>query len=110
MVLLIIQLPCCTVCGNATFWEGVVNLVSYIVAVKIPLEPKLLILRIYPEHFSPGHKAKVLIDMCLLQAKRVIALKWKSMACPTLALWLQLQTNLCGQAIVKYGTLAIPGK
>lgn len=60
------------------FWKDLVNLVPCIAAIEITLEAKLCILGIYPEHFTPGCKAAPLINMCLLQAKRVVKLRWKS--------------------------------
>ena len=69
------------------FWRDLVNLVPCIAAIEIPLEAKLCILGIYPEHFTPGCKAAPLINMCLLQAKRVVTLRWKSKDGPTSAMW-----------------------
>lgn len=69
------------------FWKDIVNPVSQIAVIEIPLEVKLCILGIYPDHFAPGRKAAPL--MCLLQARRVIALRWKNMDSPTPAMWLQ---------------------
>ena len=55
----------------------------------VPLEAKLCILGIYPDHFTLGRKNAPMIDLSLLQARRVIALRWKSMDSPTPGMWLR---------------------
>lgn len=72
-----------------TFWKDTLCLISRLTECKIPLEPKLCLLHIYPKEFVASVKKRKLIDFCLLQAKRVIALKWKDVQSPVPALWLK---------------------
>ena len=57
--------------------------------MEVPLEAKLCLLGIYPDHFAPGCKIAPMIDLSLLQAGRVIALRWKNMDGPTPGMWLR---------------------
>lgn len=51
-------------------------MISQILSVNVPLHPKVFILGWYP--INPHLKNQVqTLDMCLLQAKRLLALAWK---------------------------------
>ena len=73
------------------FWKSVLKYVFQITSCPIPLCPKLCILGIYPVDCSLSCKERKMVDFCLLQAKRSIALCWKNVGCPSFDYWL---TNL----------------
>jgi len=70
-----------------SFWKDIVNLIAHVTALQIPLDAKLCILGIYPDQLVPSRKAVPLINICLLQARRAIALRWKNTDGPTPAMW-----------------------
>ena len=77
------------------FWEEVKGELQKILAINIELDPKLFLLGLYPT----GHKIKrseqIFLDFGLLQAKRVIALSWKSIRKPSISQWFkELTTSL----------------
>ena len=80
------------------------------VSVQLPLHPKIFILGLYPPNLHIDNKAKPLIDMCLLQAKRQIALNWKNTIRPNIGQWLrEMSLSLSMERITytvrgKYGT------
>ncbi len=92
------------------FWKDKVNLVSRIAAIEISLEAKLCILGIFPDHFAPGHRAVPLINNCLLQARRVSAMRWKSMDGPTPALWLREMASCLALEKLTYTVRGKPNK
>lgn len=71
------------------FWKDVTCMISRMTNMVVPLEPKLCILGIYPNHFAPGRKKAPIIDLSLLQARRAIALRWKNMGGPTYGMWVR---------------------
>ena len=52
--------------------------VQEVVSIQIIIETKLFVLGIYP---------KIFVNMCLVQAKRLIALIWKSNRIPNFRQW-----------------------
>ena len=76
------------------FWREVGQELNRILSINIVPEPKFFLLGLYPV----GHKFKrteiKFIDICLLQAKRVIALSWKSPDKPSIAHWFR-ELSLC---------------
>lgn len=71
------------------FWKDTLRLISRLTECIIPVEPRLCLLHIYPEDFGANAKKRKLIDFCLLQVKRVIALKWKDVQSPNSTQWLK---------------------
>lgn len=63
----------------------------------VPLEAELFLIGIHPDHLTVGCKFTLTIDLCLLQAKRVTALRWKS----TNSNVAMRTTNSCGQRETK---------
>lgn len=59
------------------FWREVLELTSKLTDSVVPIEAKMCLLHIYPEDFPVNTKKHKLINFCLLQAKRVLALTWK---------------------------------
>lgn len=53
------------------------DMVHYITKLKIPCLPKLCVLGIYPGQCITKKNDLTLIDLCLLQVKRLIAVEWK---------------------------------
>ncbi len=53
-------------------------MVSQITKLKTPCSPKWCILGIYPNDFITKKNDRTLTDLCLLQAKREIAIGWKN--------------------------------
>ena len=76
------------------FWREVAQEIQKILSVNIVPEPKFFLLGLYPD----GHRLKrseiMFIDICLLQAKRIIALSWKSLDKPSIVLWFK-ELSLC---------------
>ena len=70
--------PCSTAYGQKlqNYWKTVVEIISSMVGVQVPCQPKLCILGIYPEDFMINSEQSILIDFGLLQARKMIALSW----------------------------------
>lgn len=79
-------------CQIQLLWKDVVNPILCVEATEVPLETKLCILGICPHHFAPTHKAAMVINLFLLQARRVIVLRQKSKDSPTPAMWITEMT------------------
>lgn len=78
-----------------TFWKEVLDMISKLIEKDIPFDAKICLLHVYPENFPVTVKKRKLIHFCLLQAKHVIALKWKEIQGPTLSQWItELSSNL----------------
>lgn len=75
------------------FWKGVLRLLSNITSTTIPVCPKLCILGLYPEDISLSRHEIKMVDLCLIHAKRLIAMHWKSMSCPSINMWLRELSN-----------------
>lgn len=70
------------------FWKSVTQTLSSIVGVRVPLRATLCILGLYPKDFVINKKQATLVDFGLLQARRTIALFWKSVDAPPLKVWI----------------------
>ena len=75
------------------FWSSVIQYISQITSSPVPLSPKLCILSIYPHNCSLSNRERKMVDLCLLQARRSIALCWKNVRCPSLGHWLKNLTS-----------------
>ncbi len=82
-----------------TFWKNVLELVSKLTESVIPVEAKICLLHTYPDDFPASIKKQKLINFCLLQAKRVIALKWKDTMGPSSSQWIKEMS--CSLALEK---------
>ncbi len=71
------------------FWVGVTQYISQFTSSPIPLCPVLCVLSMYEDDCSLSTKERKLVDLCLLQARRSIALCWKNTNCPSIGLWLK---------------------
>lgn len=75
------------------FWSLVLKYISQMTSSPIPLCPKICIFGIYPDGCLLSSRERKMIDLCLLQARRSIALCWKSVSCPSLGCWLKNLTS-----------------
>jgi len=57
------------------FWVKILNIISQIISKAIPLDPKLCILHVSPLNFKITKHERLLLILCLLEVKRVIALE-----------------------------------
>ncbi len=64
------------------FWGTILNIISQIIGKVIPLDPRLCILHICPLNFNITKHERLLIILCMLEAKRVIACSWKKEESP----------------------------
>lgn len=55
-----------------SFWKEVVSMINKILTKKLPLDPKFCLLGHYSKTPTLKQKEITLIDMCILQAKRII--------------------------------------
>lgn len=78
-----------------TFWKEVLMLISKLTETAIPIKVKICLLHIYPECFPVSTKKQRLIHFYLIQAKHVIALKWKDTMQPNISHWIgEMSCNL----------------
>lgn len=68
------------------FWKEVHNMIGKIINVSLPFGPRIFLMHLYPKLKS---KECIFISMCILQAKRLIALQWKSLEPPSIKRWLR---------------------
>lgn len=66
------------------FWREIRQTLETILGIKLVLDPKLFILGLYPDRHHMSRKIITALDLCLLLAKRVIALSWRSTSKPKL--------------------------
>lgn len=86
------------------FWNDVINCLSEVFYVNIPLSAKLCVLGIYPDNFSRTKSQKKLLDFGLLLARRAIALNWKKMEAPSLHQWIKELSEYIGLERLTYIT------
>ncbi len=65
-----------------SFWQDIINMTDQILAKKLPLDPQLFLLGIYPTIPHSQSKESRFVDMCILQAKHIISLNWKNVYRP----------------------------
>lgn len=75
------------------FWKSVLKYISQITTSPVPLCPMLCILGLYPDNSSLSCKERKMVDLCLLQVKRCIALWWRNVGCPSFTHWLNSLTS-----------------
>ena len=76
------------------FWGEVNGEIRKILSITIELDPKLFLLGIYPEGPKIERCDMIFLNLCLLQAKRVIALSWKKPGKPSIKVWFK-EISLC---------------
>lgn len=76
-----------TVCGIVLrcrrFWKEVAILIFKMVSINLPMKPEIFILESFPENIVYSSSTRKRIDICILQAKCLIATvciarKWKN--------------------------------
>ena len=75
------------------FWKDVISMIENILSKKLPLDPKMCILGLYPRTLVLKKEEIKFIDMCMLQAKRTIALGWKNVNGPWIGVWLRQMSS-----------------
>lgn len=86
----------------ATFWCEISQIIHKMLAVKLPLDPKMFILGLYPPTLVISRNKQILMNMCLLQAKRSIALSWKNIQRPQVGQWLREMSNCYAMEKITY--------
>lgn len=90
-----------------TFWKGVKDMIKEILNISLTLSAKSFVLHLYPLELSLRRREYIFIDMCLLQAKRLIALFWKNTKAPSVEDWLkEMAMNMAMEKI----TYIVKGK
>ncbi len=64
------------------FWGKILNIISQIIGKVSSLDPRLCILHICPLNFNITKHERLLLILCLLEAKRVIACSCKTEESP----------------------------
>uniref|UniRef100_A0A3B3YM34 Reverse transcriptase domain-containing protein n=1 Tax=Poecilia mexicana TaxID=48701 RepID=A0A3B3YM34_9TELE len=76
-----------------TFWKEVIMFISRLIEQDVPMDSKLCLLHIFPDGFKGPTKRQKLVTFCLLQAKHLIALKWRNTERPKINEWIKLLSN-----------------
>lgn len=84
------------------FWKDVINCLSEVFHINVPLNAKLCVLGIYPLNFIQRQKQTMLLNFGLLQARRVIALNWKSADAPSMKQWIKELSECLGLERLTY--------
>ena len=85
-----------------TFWVSIQQMVKSITSKDLPLDPSFIILGLYPKNtrFTKGEQC--LIDICLLQAKRLIAVHWKNIKRPSIGQWVKQMLAMLPRECITY--------
>lgn len=75
------------------FWEEVRLNVQDILSIRLELDSKMFLLGLYPVVHNIKRHEKIFLNISFLQAKRTIALSWKSMGKPSIAIWFRELTS-----------------
>ena len=86
------------------FWKDIINCMSEVFKMKIPVCAKLCVLGIYPKDFVSTKKQIKMLDFGLLHARRAIALNWKSMEGPSVKQWIKELSECIGLERLTYIT------
>lgn len=76
-----------------SFWEGLRDMINKITGINLTLSAKVFVMHLYPLEVTLGRREYIFLDMCLLQAKRLIALFWKRIQAPNVNDWLKEMAN-----------------
>lgn len=72
-----------------TFWEEVRVITERILSKQVLLDPKLFLLGLYPDKHTYSKSEKVFLNICMLNAKKSIALLWKTEHSPSTTQWIK---------------------
>lgn len=70
------------------FWKEVAIFISQMVFVNLPMKPEIFVLGIIPENIIDHGSTRKLVDISILQAKRLISLYWKKVEKPSIVQWI----------------------
>lgn len=84
------------------FWKDVKVMAEKILDIKILLTPLTFILHLYPVEVKLKKHEYYFLDMCLLQAKRLISLHWKCVNAPDIRRWLKEMASTMSMEKVCY--------
>ena len=76
-------------CKIKQFWGEVQKETEKIISKDIPMDPRLFILGLYPKSHNYSKNDQIMIDMCLLHARRSIAISWKNIKRPSVSHWVR---------------------
>ncbi len=77
------------------FWKDVKGMIENILDVNIPLSPLIFLCHLYPKMINLKKTEYIFINICIIQAKRLISLNWKSIYAPNIGCWLkEMVTNM----------------
>lgn len=86
------------------FWKDVLIVIGQMIGKKIPLNPKMCILNIYPEDFVIPNNLRSLLNVSFLEAKRCIALSWKKESLCGISQWTTQMTFYFALEKISYFT------
>lgn len=65
------------------------HIIQELLLIHLVADPRFFILGIYPKGHKIKRREQIFIDLCLLHAKRSIALTWQSSHRPSIGQWLK---------------------
>lgn len=71
------------------FWEEIQKAIGKIISKDLVINPVFFILGLYPKNPKYTKGEQVMIDTCLLHAKKSIALFWKKSSRPSITYWVK---------------------
>lgn len=85
------------------FWVKILNIISQrCISKAIPLDPKLCILHVCPLNSKITKHERLLLILCLLEAKHVIACTWKKDKSPGVSQWIKGMTSYLALEKITY--------
>ena len=83
------------------FWQDIINMIDQMLSKTLPLDPKLLVLGLYPTNLNLQSKELTFVDMRILQAKCIIAINWKNADGPRIGMWIkEMASNMSMEKIM----------
>lgn len=81
--------------GIQNFWKCMKEIIENILEVSIPMSPLIFLFHLYPKEIKLKKMEQMFLNICILQAKRLISLNWKSICALTIGCWLkEIVTNM----------------
>ncbi len=84
------------------FWHEISQIIHKMLNVRLPLDPKMFILGLYPPTLVISRNKWILMNMSLLQTKHSIALLCKSTQMPQVGQWLREMSNSYAMEKITY--------
>lgn len=77
------------------FWKDVEGMIEKILDINIPPSLLVFLFNLTPKEIKLKNKEYIFINICILQAKWLISLNWKSIYAPNIGRWLkEMVTNM----------------